>query len=144
MTSPCFHFLESKLVLTSPTNLKTNISTDIKLKCSVTSASSASSRYAVTWKFQQQAENKVIVSLDKNAIVTFEAHVEPKLRERIITRRSQGPSFELIIQQSEVSDNGSYTCEVVEWGQDPAGIWYELSSASGTTMVTLIEPGKFA
>lgn len=76
--------------------------------------------------------------------MTFGDQVETKLTQRITTRHSKGPSFELIIQRAEVSDNGSYICEVVEWLQDPDGLWYKLSSASRTTVVTLIEPGKFA
>lgn len=133
----------SKLALTSPANLKASISTDIELKCSVAKKSSASSRYAVTWKFQQQAENKVIVSSDKDAVVTFGPQLDLRLRQRISTRNSQGPSFALLIRQAEVSENGSYTCEVAEWLQDPNGVWYQLSSTNRTTLVTLIEPGKY-
>uniref|UniRef100_A0A3Q1IE71 Ig-like domain-containing protein n=1 Tax=Anabas testudineus TaxID=64144 RepID=A0A3Q1IE71_ANATE len=132
----------SKLALTSPANLKASISTDIELKCSVAKKSSASSRYAVTWKFQHQAENKVIVSSDKDAVVTFGPQLDLRLRQRISTRNSQGPSFALLIRQAEVSENGSYTCEVAEWLQDPNGVWYQLSSTNRTTLVTLIEPAN--
>uniref|UniRef100_A0A7N6BYE0 Ig-like domain-containing protein n=1 Tax=Anabas testudineus TaxID=64144 RepID=A0A7N6BYE0_ANATE len=117
-----------KLALTSPANLKASISTDIELKCSVAKKSSASSRYAVTWKFQHQAENKVIVSSDKDAVVTFGPQLDLRLRQRISTRNSQGPSFALLIRQAEVSENGSYTCEVAEWLQDPNGHWQQKAS----------------
>ncbi|KAK2839879.1 hypothetical protein Q5P01_013619 [Channa striata] len=130
----------SKLVLTSPPNVKTNVSKNIDIKCSVTSEPLASSRYAVTWVFKQQAGNKVIVSLDKEAQVTFGPQVEAELIQRISTRRTKGPSFELTVRQAELSDTGSYTCEVTEWQQDPRGEWYQLSPVSRTTVVTVIEP----
>lgn len=124
--------------------MKTDISADINLKCSVATAFSASSGYEVTWKFQPQEENKVIVNSNKDGIVTFGNEVDEKLRQRITTRRFKGPSFELTIHQAEVSDEGSYICEVVEWLQAPDGLWLQLSTANTTTVVTVIEPGKFA
>lgn len=50
--------------------------------------------------------------------------------------------FELTIRDSQISDQGFYVCEVVEWLQDPRGEWYNLPSVSGTTQLTLIEPGE--
>ncbi|XP_062287394.1 immunoglobulin superfamily member 3-like [Scomber scombrus] len=132
---------ESKLDLTSTPGLTRDINTDIEIKCSVTSASSKSSRYAVTWVLQQKGENMTILSSDRDSLVTFGPQVE---RQRISMRCTEGPSFELTIRQSRISDNGSYVCEVVEWLQDPHGEWYQLSLVSTTTELTLIEPGEAA
>ncbi|XP_067373295.1 immunoglobulin superfamily member 3-like isoform X2 [Channa argus] len=130
----------SKLVLTSPPSVTTTISKNIDIKCSVTSEPSASSRYAVRWLIKQQAESRLLLSLDKDAQVTFGPQVEVGLIQRISTRRTKGPTFELAVRQAEISDNGSYICEVAEWQQDPRGDWYKLSPVTKTTVVTVIEP----
>ncbi|XP_044073443.1 immunoglobulin superfamily member 3-like isoform X2 [Siniperca chuatsi] len=132
----------SKLVLSSTAALTSKINTDIEIKCSVISEPSASSRYAVTWLLQQQAENKTIVSSDQDALVTFGLQLELSHRQRISMKRTKGPSFELSIRQARISDKGSYVCEVVEWLQDPHGDWYDLSPVSKTTMLTVIEPAS--
>lgn len=133
----------SKLALTSTPALRSNINTDIEIKCSVTSEPSASSRYAVTWLLQQQAGNKTILSSDRDALITFGPQLELSYRQRISMKRTEGPTFELRIQQAQISDGGSYICEVVEWLQDPGSDWYQLPSVSKTAELTLIEPGKF-
>ncbi|XP_031151786.1 immunoglobulin superfamily member 2-like [Sander lucioperca] len=133
---------DNKLRLTTTPALTGNINTDIEIKCSVTSEPSASSRYAITWLLQQQAENKTIVSSDQDALVTFGPQVQLSHRQRISMRRTKGPSFEFSIRQARVSDNGLYVCEVVEWLQDPHGDWYQLSPVSKTTQLTVIEPAN--
>lgn len=133
---------ESKLVLSNSPTLTGNINTDIEIKCSVVTASSASSSYSITWLFQQEAENKTIVSSDRNALVTFGPNVELSHRQRISMRRSNGPSFELNIRQARISDIGSYICEVVEWLQYPRGNWYQISRVSETTTVSVTEPAN--
>ncbi|TDH06820.1 hypothetical protein EPR50_G00117340 [Perca flavescens] len=136
------HKPESKLRLTTTPALTGNINTDIDMNCSIISDSSASSRYAITWLLQQQAENKTIVSSDQDALVTFGPQVQQSDRQRISMRRTKGPSFEFSIRQARVSDYGLYICEVVEWLQDPHGDWYQLSPVSKTTELTVIEPEK--
>ena len=119
-----------------------NTNSDIEMKCSVTAVSSASSQFAVTWLLQERAENKTILSLDRNALVTFGPQTELKSRQRISTRTAEGPAFELTIRQARISDKGSYVCQVVEWLQDPHGDWYSLPAKSATTMLTVTEPSK--
>uniref|UniRef100_A0A673AXF6 Zgc:91849 n=1 Tax=Sphaeramia orbicularis TaxID=375764 RepID=A0A673AXF6_9TELE len=131
---------ESKLSLTSTPALTRNINTDVKMKCSVSSPTSTSSRYAVTWLLQQHGENKTIVSTDRDALVTFGQQVELNQMQRISMSRTQGPGFELTIRQARSSDKGLYTCEVVEWLQDPRGEWFDLPPTSKSTQLTIIEP----
>ncbi|XP_040058363.2 immunoglobulin superfamily member 3 [Gasterosteus aculeatus] len=133
---------ESKLVLTNTAAMSVNVNTGIEMKCSVVSKTSASSCYSVTWLLQQQGEKKTIVSSDQDALVTFDPKIVQSHRERIGMRRTKGPSFELSIQQVGISDKGSYTCEVVEWLQDPHGGWYQLSPVSKTTELTVSQPEK--
>lgn len=130
-------------MLTNTAAMSVNVNTGIEMKCSVVSKTSASSRYSVTWLLQQQGEKKTIVSSDQDALVTFDPKIVQSHRERIGMRRTKGPSFELSIQQVGISDKGSYTCEVVEWLQDPHGGWYQLSPVSKTTKLTVSQPGKF-
>ncbi|XP_034740484.1 immunoglobulin superfamily member 3-like [Etheostoma cragini] len=133
---------ESKLHLSITPALTGNIKTEMEMKCSVISEPSASSRYAITWLLQQQAENKTIVSSDQDALVTFGPQVQMSQRQRISMRRTKGPSFEFRIRQAMVSDNGTYICEVVEWQQDPHGEWYHFSPVSKTTELTVLEPAN--
>ncbi|KAK5861089.1 hypothetical protein PBY51_022509 [Eleginops maclovinus] len=133
---------ESKLDLDPTRALTRNINTDIEMKCSVKAKTSASTRYAITWLLQQQAESKVIVRSDRDDLVTFGPHVQLSHKQRISLKRTQGPSFELSIRQARISDNGSYVCEVVEWLQGPNGDWYQLSPVSRTTELTVIEPAN--
>ncbi|XP_037343797.2 immunoglobulin superfamily member 3-like [Pungitius pungitius] len=131
---------ESKLVLTATAALSVNVNTGIEMKCSVISEPAASSRYSVTWLLQQPGENKTIVISDRDALVTFGPTIVPSHRERVSVKRTKGPSFEFSIQRVEISDDGSYTCEVVEWLPDPHGDWYQLSPVSKTTQLTVNEP----
>lgn len=133
----------SKLVLRSNPTLKRNINTDIEMKCSVTSELSPSSCYAVTWLLQEQVENKTIISSDRDAVVTFGSQLVLSDRQRVSMKRTKGPTFELGIRQAQISDSGSYICEVVEWLQDPQNEWYQLPSVSTAIKLTLIEPGRF-
>ncbi|XP_022059441.2 immunoglobulin superfamily member 3-like [Acanthochromis polyacanthus] len=133
---------ESKLRLSSNHTLTGNINTDIEIKCSVVTESSSSSRYSVTWLFQQEAENKTIVSSNRDGLITFGPTVELSQRQRISTRRSIGPSFEMNIRQARISDKGSYICEVGEWLQDPHGDWYQISDVSIITKLTVTEPAN--
>lgn len=130
-------------MLTSVRTLTGNINTDIEIKCSVLQETSPSSRYAVTWQLQKENENKTIISSDRDALVTFGAQLEPISRQRISIMRSEGPVFELFIHHAQVSDGGSYICEVVEWLQDPQNHWYPLPPLSRKIMLTLTEPGMF-
>ncbi|KAM4558382.1 immunoglobulin superfamily member 3-like isoform 2-T2 [Odontesthes bonariensis] len=130
----------SKLALSSSPNMAQNTNADIEMKCSVTAVSSASSLFAVTWLLQQRAVNKTIMSSDRNALVTFGPQTELKYRQRISTRRAEGPTFEMTIRQARISDKGSYVCQVVEWLQDPHGDWYSLPAMSTTTALTVTEP----
>ncbi|XP_062259410.1 immunoglobulin superfamily member 3-like [Platichthys flesus] len=133
---------ESKLSLTSPPTLTGNINSDIEINCSVISEPFASSQYAVTWRHQQLGENKIIVSSDREALITFGTQVELSDRQRISMRRSKGPSFELTIRQARTSDTGSYICEVTEWLQEPRGNWYQLPPKSRITELNLTEPAN--
>ncbi|KAM3608329.1 uncharacterized protein V6R79_023072 [Siganus canaliculatus] len=132
----------SKLTLMSIPTLTSPLNADIEIKCSVMSEPSASSRYAVTWLLQRQAENKTIVSSDWDALVTFGAQVEPGLRQRVSTKRTKGPSFEMALRQAQISDQGLYICEVVEWRQDPHGDWYQLSPVSKSTKILITKPAS--
>lgn len=101
------------------------------------------SRYAVTWLLQQEAENKTILKSDRDALMTFGSQLDHSYRQRISMKRTEGPTFELSIRQTQISDKGSYICEVVEWLQDPHGSWYQLQPVSKTVKLILTEPGKF-
>ncbi|KAM8855334.1 immunoglobulin superfamily member 3-like [Spinachia spinachia] len=132
----------SKLVLTTTGALSVNVNAGIEMRCSVVSEPCASSRYSVTWLLQQQEEKKTIVSSDQDALVTFGPEIVASHRDRVGVKRTKGPSFVFSIQQVGFSDNGSYTCEVVEWLQDPRGDWYQLSAVSKTTELRVSEPEK--
>lgn len=133
----------SNLELTSVLSMKGSINTDVALTCSVLTKSSPSSRYAVTWQLQKEDGNKTILSSDQNALLMFGSQLELSFRQRIGTMRSEGPTFWLFIRHAHISDGGSYTCKVVEWLQASQNVWYPLTTASRTIVLTLTEPGMF-
>lgn len=136
-------FLESKLALSSSPTISQRINTDIQIDCKVTSRTSEFSLYAVTWVLQQDAENKTILTSDHNGITTFGQQIEESHKKRISMRHTDGPTFELTIQQARISDKGIYMCKVVEYLQDPWGQWYSLSDKHLTINVEVTELGKF-
>lgn len=132
---------ESSLIVSSSPELTQNINTDITMKCSITKETSASSLYSITWLLQRRTENEILVSSDRNSLVTFGPRVGQS-QTRISMRRSNGPAFELTIRQAKISDKGLYICKVEEWLQDPRGKWYQLSTVSKSTMLTVTEPAN--
>ncbi|XP_061925090.1 immunoglobulin superfamily member 3-like isoform X1 [Entelurus aequoreus] len=131
---------ESDLSLTCTPALITNINSDITIKCSVASSRPGLSRYAVTWILQKPAQNVIIASSDRDASVKFGPTVNVVHGQRISVRRTEGPSFELTIRDTETSDQGAYVCEVVEWLQNSRGKWHRLTSAYRSTQLTLSKP----
>ncbi|XP_028250142.1 immunoglobulin superfamily member 3-like isoform X2 [Parambassis ranga] len=131
---------ESKLHLSSNPTFNGGANTDIVINCSVVSGSSQSSLYAVTWKLQQGGENKTILSSDRNGLVTYGGLIDPSDKQRVSMTYSKGPKFEFTIRQARTSDSGSYICEVEEWLQGPRGDWFQLSTMSRTTKLTVTGP----
>ncbi|KAK7939234.1 hypothetical protein WMY93_002560 [Mugilogobius chulae] len=132
------HNIMSDLILTLAQSIRSEINTDVDLRCSV-SSKNLLSRYAVTWLLEQPRKNKTIVRSDQNAFVTFEPHLEQNLRQRLSVRRTDGPNFFLTIRNVRSSDQGVYFCEVIQWQQDPRQEWHNLPPVSKSTQLTLIE-----
>ncbi|KAF7215716.1 immunoglobulin superfamily member 3 isoform X2 [Nothobranchius furzeri] len=132
----------STLALSSEPSISQIINSDVHINCRVTSKPSQSSQYAVTWLHQHDAANKTILSSDRKAVETLGSQTEQSFRQRVIMKRTNGPTFELTIRQARISDRGSYFCEVVEWLQDPRGDWYPLPGKSVITKLTVIEPAN--
>uniref|UniRef100_A0A3P9HRM9 Ig-like domain-containing protein n=1 Tax=Oryzias latipes TaxID=8090 RepID=A0A3P9HRM9_ORYLA len=97
--------------------------------------------YSVTWLLQRETGYRNIVSIDKNALVTYGNVPELNHRQRVSIKRTEG-AFELIIRQAKLSDSGSYVCNVTEWLKDPRGSWISLSTLSMTTKVQISEQLK--
>uniref|UniRef100_A0A3B4A560 Ig-like domain-containing protein n=1 Tax=Periophthalmus magnuspinnatus TaxID=409849 RepID=A0A3B4A560_9GOBI len=134
----------SDLTLTSTPSIKANINADVELKCSVSSNNPVLSRYAVTWLLldiiNTTGGHKMIVNSDQDAIVTFGPDVEVNQRQRLSVSRAKGPEFVLSIRNTRSSDKGVYSCEVVQWQQDPSGEWHQLPPVSKSTQLTVTEP----
>ncbi|XP_055086388.1 immunoglobulin superfamily member 3-like [Periophthalmus magnuspinnatus] len=136
----------SDLTLTSTPSIKANINADVELKCSVSSNNPVLSRYAVTWLLldiiNTTGGHKMIVNSDQDAIVTFGPDVEVNQRQRLSVSRAKGPEFVLSIRNTRSSDKGVYSCEVVQWQQDPSGEWHQLPPVSKSTQLTVTEPAS--
>ncbi|XP_054888256.1 immunoglobulin superfamily member 3-like isoform X2 [Poeciliopsis prolifica] len=146
---PASHFVDvkvlnpdSKLALSPNQTIAQRINTDIQIYCKVTSRTSEFSLFAVTWELQEDAGNKIILTSDRNGITMFGEQIEESHRKRISMRHTDGPTFELTIQQARISDKGIYLCKVVEYLQDPWGEWYSLSDKHSHTEVDVIELEK--
>uniref|UniRef100_A0A3B3VD91 Immunoglobulin superfamily member 2-like n=1 Tax=Poecilia latipinna TaxID=48699 RepID=A0A3B3VD91_9TELE len=131
----------SKLAISSNHIIVQRINTDIQIDCKVTSRTSEFSLYAVTWELQQDAGSRTILTSDLNGIITFGKQIKESDMKRISMKHTEGPTFELTIQQVRILDKGIYMCKVEEYQQDPWGEWYLLSEKNSTTTVNVIEPG---
>ncbi|XP_014845958.1 PREDICTED: immunoglobulin superfamily member 3-like isoform X1 [Poecilia mexicana] len=136
------HNPASKLAISSNHIIVQRINTDIQIDCKVTSRTSEISLYAVTWELQQDAGNRTILTSDLNGIITFGKQIKESDMKRISMKHTDGPTFELTIQQVRILDKGIYMCKVEEYQQDPWGEWYLLSKKNSTTNVNVIEPEK--
>ncbi|XP_007546428.1 immunoglobulin superfamily member 3-like [Poecilia formosa] len=132
----------SKLAISSNHIIVQRINTDIQIDCKVTSRTSEISLYAVTWELQQDAGSRTILTSDLNGIITFGKQIKESDMKRISMKHTEGPTFELTIQQVRILDKGIYMCKVEEYQQDPWGEWYLLSKKNSTTNVNVIEPAK--
>uniref|UniRef100_A0A3P9L5A6 Zgc:91849 n=1 Tax=Oryzias latipes TaxID=8090 RepID=A0A3P9L5A6_ORYLA len=114
------------------------INSDLHMKC-LFEGSILQYAYSVTWLLQRETGYRNIVSIDKNALVTYGNVPELNHRQRVSIKRTEG-AFELVIRQAKLSDSGSYVCNVTEWLKDPRGSWISLSTLSMTTKVKISEP----
>ncbi|MCJ8732391.1 hypothetical protein PDJAM_G00210850 [Pangasius djambal] len=112
--------------LKSPLKIQDN--SDSVIDCLVTSATSNSSRFEVTWIHGTQT----LLKMELEGVVTLE------MDERISMRRTKRQTFQLMIKQVKSTDSGHYHCSVQEWIQDPDGIWYSLDTKSVTMELEVI------
>ncbi|XP_017278106.1 immunoglobulin superfamily member 3 [Kryptolebias marmoratus] len=131
---------ENKLALSFSPKILQSVNTDIQMNCKVSSSSSPSSLYAVTWLYLQGSVNKTILSSDQYAVVTFGDRVEQNDKQRISMKRKMGLIFELTIRQARLTDRGLYQCKVEEWLQGPRGDWYSLPAKFAQTNLNITEP----
>ncbi|KAI2647550.1 Immunoglobulin superfamily member 3 [Labeo rohita] len=126
----------SKMRLYSPTShLETTVNTDAKIECSVTTTTTNTSRFMVTWMIGSQ----MLLTMDLDAVVKFGSAASLEKDQRIRVEIKQKQTFQLTIHQLRTSDSGQYHCEVEEWLQDPLGDWYSLEKRSVSTDLAVIE-----
>ncbi|XP_046700621.1 immunoglobulin superfamily member 3 isoform X2 [Silurus meridionalis] len=120
----------SKLVVstTIKSPLKIQVNIDRVIDCLVTSDTSNSSRFEVTWMHDRQT----LVKMEPGGVL----HLD--MDERISMRRTNRQTFQLMIKQLKPTDSGRYHCSVTEWIQDPDGIWYNLDTKSVTVELDVI------
>lgn len=124
--------LVSKLsVSTTLKSLLTQANNDSVIDCLVTSATSNSSRFDVTWLHGEQT----LLKMDPEGVVSLE------MDKRISMRRIKRQTFQLNIHQVTSRDIGQYHCSVQEWTQDPDGIWYNLGTKSVTMQLNVYVKG---
>ncbi|XP_060732132.1 immunoglobulin superfamily member 3-like isoform X1 [Tachysurus vachellii] len=109
--------------------LKIQANSDGVINCLVSTATSDSSRFEVTWTRGTQT----LLKMEPEGVVTLETD------ERISIIRTDRKSFQLRIQQVKLTDSGHYRCSVQEWIQDPDGIWYGLDTKSVTRELAVVE-----
>ncbi|KAI4898119.1 hypothetical protein NFI96_015370 [Prochilodus magdalenae] len=131
------HSPESKMSLSlrPKPRLDIPVKSNAKFDCSVTSAFSNSSRFAVTWK----ADSLMLVTMSPEGVITLGPAVNQEMDQRISMLMTQRQTFQLAIQKVKTADSGQYQCLVEEWIQDPDGIWYSLKTESVTTELVVKE-----
>ncbi|XP_056610571.1 immunoglobulin superfamily member 2 [Triplophysa dalaica] len=123
---------DSKLTLSIPrSSLESSVNADVKMECSVTKATTNSSRFKLSWMFKSQ----MLLTMDTDAVVRFGPAAGLEMTQRFRMEKSEKQTFVLSIHQVRTSDSGEYRCEVEEWLQDPLGDWYPLGKKSDSTML---------
>ncbi|RXN35734.1 sacsin-like protein [Labeo rohita] len=129
----------SKMRLYSPTShLETTVNTDAKIDCSVTTTTTNTSRFTITWMIGSQ----MLLTMDLDAVVKFGPAASLEKDQRIRMEIKQKQTFQLTIHQVRTSDSGQYRCEVEEWLQDPLGDWYSLKRMTVSTQLVVKEKGE--
>ncbi|XP_047670675.1 immunoglobulin superfamily member 3-like [Tachysurus fulvidraco] len=125
------HRPDSKLSVSTSLRspLKIQANSDGVINCLVSTATSDSSRFEVTWTRGTQT----LLKMEPEGVVTLETD------ERISIIRTDRKTFQLRIQQVKATDSGHYRCSVQEWIQDPDGIWYGLDTKSVTRELVVVE-----
>ncbi|KAI2647552.1 Immunoglobulin superfamily member 3 [Labeo rohita] len=122
--------------LYSPTShLETTVNTDAKIDCSVTTTTTNTSRFTITWMIGSQ----MLLTMDLDAVVKFGPAASLEKDQRIRMEIKQKQTFQLTIHQVRTSDSGQYRCEVEEWLQDPLGDWYSLKRMTVSTQLVVKE-----
>ncbi|KAG7463641.1 hypothetical protein MATL_G00178850 [Megalops atlanticus] len=130
------HEIESRLsVSIGPSSpVEYAAGTDVRMDCTVLTATSDSSRFAVSWLFYPEGqESRTLLSVDRDSVLG------PGAKDKYSLRRLGLRSYQLLLQRAETGDSGQYICRVEEWLQDSHGEWYSLPSQSAT-MELIVSP----
>ncbi|XP_036400622.1 immunoglobulin superfamily member 3-like [Megalops cyprinoides] len=111
--------------ISPPSPVERAAGTDLRVDCAVLTATSNSSRFAVSWLFHPEGEkNRTLLSVDRDSVLG------PSAGDKYSLRRLGVRSYQLLLQRAETGDSGRYICRVEEWLQDSHGEWYSLPSQS--------------
>ncbi|KAK3568758.1 hypothetical protein QTP86_016274 [Hemibagrus guttatus] len=139
-TNVTVHSIENKLQV-HKTNHFLNITdnTSFMVECEISSCSSEKSVFEVTWSRRQR---------DKQPLTIFTASRDGILHRAIpdktlVYDRPSATRYTLTVPNVDVSDNGQYQCQVVEWLQTAANTWRKVAEdKSGELSVSVHVPAK--
>ncbi|XP_028656565.2 LOW QUALITY PROTEIN: immunoglobulin superfamily member 3 [Erpetoichthys calabaricus] len=116
----------------------------VPLNCTIISQTSPDSQYTVLWysKKTGETEAELLLKLNHNSAFEYGTYAEEeRLKSRVQSERLSPQLYSLTLHQAELSDSGTYYCQVEEWLLDPNNVWYKLAEeSSGITNVTIKQP----
>ncbi|KAJ8253204.1 hypothetical protein GJAV_G00210260 [Gymnothorax javanicus] len=104
--------------------------------CNITSYSSISSAFEVTWWHRQLDREEAPQPIFRASRDSTLQHLD-KGRERLLFGRPQTTLFTLSFPDAELSDSGQYYCHVEEWLLSPRNTWRKIAEdTSGNLAVS--------
>ena len=141
----CFHacvLTENKLsMLKNDVELNVTASQKFDVRCDITSRSSQSSAFQVTWFWKKESGSQKVPIYTSYRNGTLRDRSDK--RERLRFDRPAAERFELTILGSVAADSGLYLCEVEEWLLSSSSGWRRVAvETSGDVTVTVYAGGK--
>ncbi|XP_059824338.1 immunoglobulin superfamily member 3-like [Hypanus sabinus] len=122
--------------------IQKRISDITELDCRIFARTQNDSEFSVTWFFSKSRGEKeeALLNINRNNIIQYygELHTNDEKRMKFRIEKPSNDLYQLIIEKTDVTDQGNYYCNVTEWLLDPNYIWYQVGEAASALMYVQI------
>ncbi|KAJ8342276.1 hypothetical protein SKAU_G00322040 [Synaphobranchus kaupii] len=101
----------------------------VRVNCSIVAQTSPDSQHTVLWYARKGAEPdstpELLLKISHVSGFEYGAYAEEEeLKRRVQSERLSPQLYGLTLHRAELSDSGTYYCQVEEWLLDPDAVWY--------------------
>ncbi|XP_078088786.1 immunoglobulin superfamily member 3-like [Mustelus asterias] len=114
----------------------------LQFSCDIHSETAGYGQLSITWQFiNEQKQNSDIIGMDRDGIqVTYPPYQGRVINSDVRMARVKSDSFTLGIYNALTSDQGTYTCKVMEWGAESNGNWRLIGEYVSDNKAVTIKP----